>query len=47
MIGNGVLFQFFHWHSRNDGSLWDELAASATPLCHTPSTDCNADAPED
>lgn len=34
MIGNGVLFQFFHWHSRNDGSLWDELAASATPLCH-------------
>jgi alpha-amylase len=33
MIGNGVLFQFFHWHSRNDGSLWDELAAEAEALC--------------
>jgi alpha-amylase len=33
MIGNGVLFQFFQWHCRNDGTLWDELAAQATTLC--------------
>lgn len=28
MSDNGVLFQFFQWHSNNDGSLWQELERS-------------------
>lgn len=32
MTPNGVLFQYFHWHNKNDGSLWRELAARAKEL---------------
>jgi alpha-amylase len=29
---NGVMMQYFHWYSRDDGSLWDEVAARASDL---------------
>ena len=29
---NGVMFQFFHWYTKNDGSLWRELGARAKEL---------------
>lgn len=32
MTPNGVLFQYFHWHNKNDGSLWRELAGRANEL---------------
>lgn len=34
-IENGVLFQFFHWHYKNDGTLWREVAANAQELART------------
>lgn len=32
MTSNGVLFQYFHWHSKNDGSLWREMGERAKDL---------------
>ncbi|MES3035584.1 MAG: alpha-amylase [Gemmatimonadota bacterium] len=29
---NGVMMQYFHWYSRNDGSLWKEVAHNAKQL---------------
>jgi alpha-amylase len=29
---NGVLFQYFHWHNKPDGTLWRELAENAKTL---------------
>ena len=29
---NGVMMQYFHWYSPEDGSLWNEAAANATDL---------------
>jgi alpha-amylase len=31
-IENGVLFQYFHWHNNDDGSLWREVSAKAADL---------------
>ena len=31
-IENGVLLQYFHWHLKNDGTLWREVAANARDL---------------
>ncbi len=31
-ILNGVLFQYFHWHYKNDGTLWRDVAANAREL---------------
>lgn len=30
--GNGVMMQYFHWYTPDDGSLWREAAARATDL---------------
>lgn len=32
MTPNGVLFQYFHWHNKADGSLWRELGERAKEL---------------
>lgn len=32
MTTQGVMLQFFHWHSRGDGTLWSELAQRAEEL---------------
>jgi alpha-amylase len=29
---NGVIMQFFHWYTPDDGSLWDEVASKAADL---------------
>jgi alpha-amylase len=29
---NGVMMQYFHWYTPDDGSLWDEVAARASEL---------------
>jgi alpha-amylase len=31
-VENGVMFQFFHWHTAPNGRLWDELAERAAEL---------------
>lgn len=31
-IKNGVLFQYFHWHCKNNGTLWREVAENAKAL---------------
>ena len=32
MASNGVMMQFFHWYTPEDGSLWNEVAAKAPEL---------------
>ncbi|MEH6873862.1 MAG: alpha-amylase, partial [Candidatus Competibacter sp.] len=29
---NGVMMQYFHWYSPDDGSLWDEVSSRADAL---------------
>jgi alpha-amylase len=29
---NGVMMQYFHWYTPNDGNLWNQLAASSQSL---------------
>jgi len=29
---NGVMMQFFHWYTPNDGSLWNQLSENAETL---------------
>ena len=29
---NGVMMQYFHWYSPDDGTLWDEVASKADEL---------------